>query len=146
MIFNQALNEKIDFDLSFNGYYNQIDAFEVVNLYPTVNVFSAEEKAKYSYNIKFNSYFKLSETTKAQLSAIYLAPDIIPQGTIDARYAIDFGVKKMVYNGKGEFFLNATDILNTMVTRKKIIGNNFNYTADNYPETQVIRLGYKHKF
>jgi hypothetical protein len=59
---------------------------------------------------------------------------------------MDLGVKKSVQNGKGEIFLNATDLLNTMVIKKKIQGNGFAYTSDDYYETQVVRLGYSYKF
>ena len=73
-------------------------------------------------------------------------PDIIPQGKIAARYSLDFGIKKAVQKGKGELFLNATDVLNTLVIKKEIQGDGFSYTSDDYYETQVVRLGYSYKF
>ena len=133
-------------NLNLNVYYNQIDAFTVVNQYPVENTFTADQQEIYSGNIKLNTNFKLGENTEAQLTAIYLAPDIIPQGTIDSRFSLDFGIKKTIQNGKGELFLNATDLLNTMVIRKEISGNNFSYTSSDYYETQVIRFGYSYKF
>jgi hypothetical protein len=48
--------------------------------------------------------------------------------------------------GKGELFLNGSDLLNTMVIRKTIYGNGFSYTSEDYYETQVIRVGYSYKF
>jgi len=81
-----------------------------------------------------------------QLSAIYLAPDLIPQGKIGHRFALNLGVKKLIQKGKGELFLNATDLANTMVTREDIRGNGFNYVGYDYCETQVIRIGYSYKF
>lgn len=85
------------------------------------------------------------EVELAQDMAKYLA-DIIPQGTIEARFSLDFGIKKTIQNGKGELFLNATDLLNTMVIRTKTVGNKFNFTSNNFYETQVIRFGYSYKF
>jgi outer membrane receptor protein involved in Fe transport len=146
MIISQSLSDKIDMNLNLNGYYNQIDAFTVVNQYPVENTFMAEQQAIYSGNIKLNTNFKFGKNTEAQLTAIYLAPDIIPQGTIDSRFSLDFGIKKAIQNGKGELFLNGTDLLNTMVIRKEINGNNFTFTSSDYYETQVIRLGYSYKF
>jgi hypothetical protein len=118
----------------------------VVNQYPVENTFTAEQQSIYSGNIKLNTNFKFAKNTEAQLTAIYLAPDIIPQGTIDSRFSLDFGIKRAIQEGKGELFLNATDVLNTMVIRTKINGNNFNFTSTNYYETQVVRLGYNYKF
>ena len=81
----------------------------------------------------------------AQLTAIYLAPDIIPQGKIAQRFSLDLGIKKSLQKGKGELFLNATDILNTMIIKKEIQGQGFKYISTDYYETQVIRLGYNYK-
>ena len=133
-------------NLNVNLYHNQIDAYTVVNQYPVENTFSAEQQEIYSGNVKLNTTFRFPGNLDAQITAIYLAPDIIPQGTIDARFSLDAGVKKGIQKGRGEVFLNATDLLNTMVIRKEINGNNFSYTSTDYYETQVIRLGYSYKF
>ena len=42
--------------------------------------------------------------------------------------------------------MNATDLLNTMITRKEITGQDFDYTSSDYYETQVVRVGYSYKF
>jgi len=59
---------------------------------------------------------------------------------------LDLGIKKSVQKGKGELFLNAVDVLNTMVVKKDIQGNGFSYISADYYETQVVRLGYSYKF
>jgi len=146
VVISQELSDKISINLNLNGYYNQIDSFTVVNQYPIENTFTAQQQEVYSGNIKLNTNFKFGKNTEAQLTAIYLAPDIIPQGTIDSRFSLDVGVKRAIQKGKGELFLNATDLLNTMVIRKEIKGNNFFYTSADYYETQVIRFGYNYKF
>ncbi len=146
IVISQALSEKINVNLNLNGYHNQIDAFTVVNQYPIESTITIEQQKNYSGNIKLNTNFKLGNNTKAQLTAIYLAPDIIPQGTIYSRFSLDAVVKKTIQNGKGELFLNATDLLNTMIVQKTIDGNNFSYTSSDYYETQVIRIGYSYKF
>ncbi|MCT4317866.1 outer membrane beta-barrel family protein [Elizabethkingia anophelis] len=146
MIWNQKVSKIYSFNINGNIYRNQIDAFSVENLYPQPVFFSADEQTAVSGNVKFNNTFRFSNGFDAQLTAIYLAPDIIPQGKIKSRFSIDLGMKKSVQNGKGEIFLNATDLLNTMVIKKQIQGSGFKYTSDDYYETQVIRLGYSYKF
>ena len=146
IVLSQELSDKVEMNLNLNGYYNQIDAFTVLNLYPIENTFTVAEQEIYSGNIKLNTNLKFAKNAEAQFTMIYLAPNIIPQGTIDGRFSIDVGVKKSVQNGKAEFFFNATDLLNTMVIKKEIDGNNFSYTSADYYETQVIRLGYNFKF
>lgn len=146
IVLSQDIANWYSSNLNLNAYYNQIGAFTVQNLYPEPNTFSATKQDIFSGNIKWNNTLHLSKKVDAQLTAIYLAPDIIPQGKIKARFSIDLGLKKSVQNGKGEFFINATDLLNTLVIKKEIQGQDFRYTSNDYYETQVIRLGYNYKF
>ncbi|MEZ4945959.1 MAG: TonB-dependent receptor [Cyclobacteriaceae bacterium] len=145
-IYNQEVSDVYTFNLNATFYHNQIDAFTVNNLYPVPNTFSAELQKVYSGNIKWNNLLHLPKGMEAQVSLVYLAKDIIPQGEIAARYSVDFGFKKPLQQGKGEIFLNATDLFNTLVVKKVIQGDGFSYTSDDYYETQVVRLGYSYKF
>jgi outer membrane receptor protein involved in Fe transport len=146
LIWDQDVNDWYAFDLNLNAYKNRIDAFTVENLYPEPNTFTAAEQEIFSGNAKWNSKFKFSENFTGQLSAIYLAKDIIPQGVIQARFTLDMGVKKVIQDGNGELFFNATDLLNTMIIKKTIDGDDFSYTSADYYETQVFRVGYSYKF
>lgn len=145
-ILNQKVSDVYSFNINGNLYRNQINAFTVLNLYPEPNTFSAEQQSAISGNLKLNNTFRFAKGWDAQLTAVYLAPDIIPQGKILSRFSVDTGLKKSVQKGKGDIFFNATDLLNTMVIKRKIDGIGFNYTSDDYYETQVIRLGYSYKF
>lgn len=145
-ILNQKVSDVYSFNINGNIYRNQINAFTVQNLYPEPNTFSADQQSAISGNLKLNNTFRFAKGWDAQLTAVYLAPDIIPQGKILSRFSVDAGLKNSVQKGKGEIFFNATDLLNTMVIKKKIDGIGFNYTSDDYYETQVIRLGYSYKF
>lgn len=146
LVWSQSVSKKYAFNINLNGYRNQVDAFTVENLYPVAHLFSADRQTLFSGNIKINNTFHFAKGTDAQLTAVYLAPDIIPQGKMSGRFSLDAGVKKSVQKGKGELFLNANDLLNTMVIKKDIKGNNFSYSSSDYYETQVIRLGYTYKF
>ncbi|WP_237241777.1 outer membrane beta-barrel family protein [Sphingobacterium sp. B29] len=145
-ILNQKVSSIYSFSINGNLYRNQINAFTVENLYPEPNTFSADRQTALSGNLKFNNMFRFARGWDGQITAIYLAPDIIPQGKIQSRFSIDAGLKKSVQKGKGELFFNATDLLNTMVIKRKIDGIGFNYTSHDYYETQVLRLGYNYKF
>ncbi len=134
------------FNINLNGYHSRIDAFTVENKYPVANTFSADKQEIFSGNAKLNTIFHLPKNFDIQATFIYLAPDIIPQGKIAQRFSLDLGIKTTIQKGKGELFLNATDLANTMVVKRQIQGNGFNYTATDYYETQVIRLGYSYKF
>ncbi|MCS4302524.1 TonB-dependent receptor domain-containing protein [Chryseobacterium sp. BIGb0232] len=145
-IWNQKVSDVYSFNINGNIYRNQINAFTVQNLYPQPNIFSADRQNAVSGNIKLNNIFRFSKGLNIQLTAVYLAPDVIPQGKIKERFTMDIGLKKAIQKGKGELFLNASDLLNTMVIKKNIQGMGFAYTSNDYYETQVVRLGYSYKF
>ncbi len=146
VVLNQEVAKWYSFNINANAYYNQIDAFTVENLYPVPHIFSADKQTIFSGNVKLNNNFHLPKNFDFQVTAVYLAPDIIPQGKIGQRFSLDLGLKKSIQKGKGELFFNANDLLNTMVIKKDIQGNGFRYTSSDYYETQVIRLGYSYKF
>ena len=146
IVYSNDIVKWFSFNINLNGYRNRIDAFTVENLYPVANTFTAQKQEIFSGNAKLNTIFHLPKNFNLQATFIYLAPDIIPQGKIAARYSLDFGIKKSIHNDKGELFLNATNVANTMLIKKQIQGNGFNYTSSDYYETQVIRIGYTYKF
>lgn len=146
VVLSQEVSKAFSFNLNLNAYHNQIDAFTVENLYPVPHLFSADKQEIVSGNLKLNNTFHLPKSVDLQLTAIYLAPDIIPQGEIAARFSLDAGIKKAIQKGKGELFFNATDLFNTMVIKKNIQGDGFRYVSTDYYETQVMRIGYSYKF
>jgi len=146
MIITQDFSPRYTLNFNVNAYRNQIDAYTVENLYPVPHIFSADEATIYSGNVKLNNSFHFANDLDLQVTLLYLAPDIIPQGEIQSRFSVDFGVKKAIQKGQGELFLNASDLLGTMVIRRTIQGQGFSYTSDDYYETQVVRLGYSCKF
>ena len=146
LIFSQELVKWFSFNINVNAYQNTINQFTVVNKYPTTNIYNAPKQEIISGNTKLNCMFKLPKSVDIQLTAVYLAPDIIPQGQIGQRFSLDFGIKKSIQKNKGELFINATDLLNTMQIKKNIQSNDFKYVSTDYYETQVIRIGYNYKF
>ncbi len=146
VVFSKDVEKWFSYNINLNGYKNIIDAFSVENKYPETNIFTAEKQEVFSGNAKLNTIFHLPKNLNIQATIIYLAPDIIPQGKISERYSLDVGLKQSIQNGKGEIFLNATDLANTMVIKRQIQGKDFSYTATDFYETQVIRLGYSYKF
>ena len=144
VIFQQNAAKWVSFTASANVYQNTIEAFSVANKYPVLTVYTAEQQRFISGNFKFNTLLHLPKGYEAQISAVYLAPDIIPQGKIYSRFSVDLGVKKPIK--KGEIFLNATDILNTMQIKREMKGSTFLLQSTDYYETQVLRVGYNYKF
>lgn len=145
LIFNQQKG-KLRFNTNGNFYRNHIGAFSIVNAYPSNIPFSSDASTILAGNVKINLALQINGKTDMQVTGTYLTPDIIPQGKILARYSVDAGVTHKIQQGKGEFFLNATDIFNTLTTRYEINGTTFKLKSDDYYETQVVRVGYSYRF
>jgi len=146
IIMSQNIKNWATLNLNLNGYQNTIEAFSVVNKYPEENTFVAGKQQILSGNIKLNALVHLANQFDVQFTGVYSAPDVIPQGKIYSRFSIDVGIKKAIQKGKGEVFLNASDIANTMRIKKEINGEGFSFISTDYYETQVVRLGYSYKF
>lgn len=146
LIANQNISKSFNLNVNAMIYKNTIGAFRAINLYPVPVNFTAFKESAWSGNIKFNGILKLPSKTDIQLTAIYLAPDIIPQGKIAERFSVDLGAKKIIQAGKGEIFVNATDLFNTLSIQKDIRGTDFRVISKDYYETQVFRIGYSYKF
>lgn len=145
-IYSKEITQWYSINLNGNLYQNTIDAFTATNLYPVPITYFGERQQMVSGNFKWISTLSFDKSLKGQVSAVYMAPDIIPQGKVNSRFSVDLGLKKTVQKGKGEVFINATDIFNTLVIQKEIAGDGFTFNSHDYYETQVIRFGYSYKF
>lgn len=145
-IVSLEVSKKYSFNANLNAYHNQINEFSVENKYPISSTIYVAQQKIYSGSLKLINNFHFSSNMSGQLSMVYLAPDIIPQGKIGQRFTMDMGLKRTVNKGKGEWFINVSDLLNTMVIVKQVTGERFNYNSKDYYETQVVRVGYNTKF
>jgi outer membrane receptor protein involved in Fe transport len=146
IIVARDIGNRATFNLNLNGYHNVIDSFTVVNQYPAENTFTTGKQDIFSGSVKFNGMFHLRNQVDIQVSMVYAAPDVVPQGKTYSRIYADFGAKKVIQNGKGEIFVNASDIANTLRIKREVFGDGFHYVSTDYLETQVIRMGYNFKF
>ncbi|MFL0161991.1 TonB-dependent receptor domain-containing protein [Aquirufa salirivi] len=146
IVLSQELSKVLSFNLNLNAYQNRINSFSVFNQYPIPTSYTSEQEEIFSGSAKWIGFVHLPNQWNVQFSAIYLAPDLIPQGRIGQRFSFDVGIKKAQKNGKGEYFINASDLFNTMVIHKDILAKGFRMSSSDYYETQVIRAGYQLKF
>jgi len=142
----QKVTEWLKLNGSFNWYHNTINAFSGTHIYPYPQTFDFPKTDGNTWNSKINAILELSKGYNFQFSAIYYAPDIIPQGVIRSRYSIDFGISKKLKKDRMEIYLNANDILNTFAIETNLKSETFLLHKINYVETQVVMAGMKYKF
>lgn len=146
LVWQQTISPTLSLNANASVFRKTVNAFSVVNQYPVPVRYTAERQQLTSGNVKLNAVLKWPRDWQTQLSTVYLAPDLLPQGRIGSRYTVDLGMKKSVQRGKGEIVLNATDLLNTNQAERTIRGNDFRLVSTDYLETQVVRVGYNWKF
>lgn len=146
LAWQQTLSPRVSLSANANVYKKSVDAFSVVNQYPVPVRYTAEQQQLTSGSVKVNAVIKLPRDWQTQVSNVYLAPDLLPQGRIGSRFSLDLGMKKSIQQGRGEIVVNATDLLNTMQAERTIRGTDFRLVSTDYLETQVVRVGYNWKF
>lgn len=146
LLMSQDITRNWKLSASLNWYVNSIDDYNGTLLFPYVRPFSIEKSSDNAGDFKINNEISLPKKWALQLTGLYYSDKNIPQGKQLSRSSIDAGIKKIVWDGHGEFTLSASDIFNTFGLRQKIVGEGFSASYENYYETQIIRAGFKYKF
>lgn len=146
LVFNQQVFEFWELSGNANFYQNKIHEHEGILLFPYEHSFSIAQTIENTWDMKMINTFDLSEDFQIQLSGMYVAPKNIPQGKELSRSSIDLGIKKFIWNKKGELTLSVSDMFNKYGLRQDINGDGFRAVYENYYETQIIRIGLKYKF
>ena len=146
VLFSQDLTNYWKLTSSFNVYQNAIDAYQGTLLFPYERPFFVEQSRDFAGDFKITNTVQLPFQMEAQLTGLYYSKKNIPQGEQLARYSVDFGFKKSIWEKRGELTLSATDIFNRFGLRQRLNGEGFAAVYQNYYETQIVRLGFNYKF
>ncbi len=146
LVFSQAILNFWKLSGNINFYQNKIKAYTGTLYFPYEHNFDVDYTTDETWDFKIINTFDLPKELQIQLTGLYFAPKNMPQGRQLSRSSIDFGLKKKLWQGKGEFTLAFTDIFNQFGLREEINGNGFTANYENYYETQVLRIGLKYKF
>ena len=146
LLFSQNIFKFWKFKSSFNLYKNIIDEYEGNLLFPYQRSFVIQRKIDQTWDLKTTNLLTLPKDFQLQLIYIYYAPKNIPQGKKFARSSLDLGIKKSIWQNKGEIIFSFNDIFNKNGIKQKLQEENFEAVYENYYDTQVVRLGFKYKF
>lgn len=146
ILFSQDITENWKLIASTNIYQNNIDAYQGTLLFPFVRNFTIEKTSDTAGDFKITNSFTLPLAIEAQVTGLYYSARNMPQGDQLARSSVDFGLKKSIWNKKGEVTLSASDLFNNFGLRQRINGDGFTALYENNFETQIVRLGMKYKF
>ena len=145
-MFSQDFGESWRLTGSVNWFEHEIDEFDTLLLFPTVRPFHIPASNADTWDLKINNLIRLPANMELQISYVYYADRIIPQGTQLSRSSLDLGLKTTVWDDRADVVLSVTDALNDFGIRQEIQGDGFIALYENYFETQVVTLGFKYRF
>lgn len=146
LVFSQDITDSWEFSGNFNYYQITIDEYTGSLLFPYPHTFFVNGSSDGTWDAKITSTLDVSQDLQFQITGLYFAERVIPQGIQLSRSSIDIGIKKKLWKTRGEITIAATDIFNRFGLRQKIEGEGFSADYQNFYETQSIRMGLKYKF
>jgi len=121
---------------SFNYFRSIIDGG---NLGPSF------ESDSYSYTGRLNSQMKFWKKISAQIMFNYRGPRETTQGTREAMYFMDIGLKADIWNRKGSLGLRISDVFNTRKFSMETVGDNFVINSEYQRQSQRVYLSFTYK-
>jgi outer membrane receptor protein involved in Fe transport len=146
LLFSQDISQSWKLSGSINWYQNNIIAYQGTLLFPFERTFSIASSSDLAGDFKISNEIMLPRDVTFQITGLYYSQKNIPQGKELGRSSIDVGIKKKLWDSKGELFLSASDIFNRFGIRQELVTEGLVTLYANYYETQIIRLGLKYKF
>lgn len=115
----------LDLTSTLNLYYYELDGFEY---YGT----TYDKQEQFSWNIRLIANALLPWGLSFQATGNYNAPQAVAQGTREANYSMDAGLKKNFFNKTLSVSLNARDILNSRRWKTETSGENFTQYSERW--------------
>ncbi len=131
---------------TLNFYYSKLDSSVYVNPYNSAITTTIPEQSNLSWTANLMANFMLTPTFSGQITAEYASPQIIAQGTRNASYSIDMGLKKTFFNRKISLTLMARDLLNSDRNRSTTSGKGFYQTSESYFHGRMFGLTLSYNF
>ena len=146
ILISQNFRKSWKFSAGMNYYRNILEEYSGTMLFPYSRPFYLDRTVDNTWDLKISNQLELPKQIQVQLTALYYAPKNIPQGKELARSSLDLGIRKKIFDSRGEVFLNVSDIFNDFGLRQEIEGDGFTVLYENYYETRELKAGLKYKF
>lgn len=117
------------------------------NIINAKNIDPALQSAAFNWNTRVNGNYKVFKNTTIQLTGMYAAPIVFPNGSIRGMMnGYDVGLRQDILKGKGSLTLNVTDVFNMRVFDIRVAGDNFVLKAYRKRESRVGTLTFSYRF
>ena len=144
LIAKNRLFKILSLTTSVNLYYSKLYPSIYINKYDSAIVIPGQSNLSWSANILAN--FMLSKTFSGQITAEYESPQLIAQGTKNAQYSIDLGIRQTFLDRKLSLSLNVRDLLNSDRDRQTTSGTGFSKYSSSYFHGRMVMLTMSYNF
>ena len=131
---------------TLNLYYSKLDSARYMNPYNPAITTPIPEQSGFSWSANIMANFMLSKTLSGQITGEYESPQLIAQGTENAKYSVDLGVRQTFLDRKLSVSLNVRDLLNSDRDNKTISGSGFTQNSSSYFHGRMIGLTVSYNF
>ena len=146
LISRNRLFKFLDLTTTVNVYYSKLDSATYINPLNTSIIIPIPGQSSLSWTGNIMANFMLSKTFSGQITANYASPQLIAQGTANAAYSVDFGVRKSLLDRKLNISLNVRDLLNSDRNFQTTSGTGFKQTTSSYFHGRMIGLTLSYSF
>lgn len=146
LISKNRLFRFLDLTSTVNLYYSKLDSSTYVNPYNSNIIVPIPGQTSLSWNANIMANFMLSKTFSGQITARYASPQLIAQGTQNAKYEVDFGLRKTFLNRKVSLSFNVRDLLNSDRNNSTTSGSGFYQNSTSYFHGRMFGLTLSYNF
>ena len=129
---------------TFNLYYSKLDSATFISPYKQTIGISGSSNLSWSGNVMAN--FMLSKSFSGQITADYESAQLISQGTENAKFSMDLGIRKTFMDRKLSLSLNVRDLLNSDRNNQTTSGAGFSQTTSSYFHGRMYGLTLSYNF
>jgi iron complex outermembrane receptor protein len=144
LISKNRLFKILNLTSTFNMYYSQLDSATFKSPYNQTIGISGSSNFSWSANVMAN--FMLSKTFSGQITAEYESAQLISQGTEDAKFSMDLGIRKTFMDRKLSLSLNVRDLLNSDRDNQTTSGAGFSQTTSSYFHGRMFGVSLSYNF
>ena len=145
LISKNRLFKFLNLTSTFNLYYSKLDSASFIN--PSTRQIEATiGSSGFSWSANVMANFMLSKTFSGQITAEYESAQLISQGTEDAKFSMDLGIRQTFMDRKLSLSLNVRDLLNSDHNNQTTSGTGFSQTTSSYFHGRMFGVSLSYNF
>jgi iron complex outermembrane recepter protein len=132
-----SFTSNIDATLTANFFHSSISGKENGEAF---------ENESYTWSLNLLGNIRIPDIVNIQLMGSYNGLTVLPQGHIEPRYGLNFGLRRSIMQNRGTLSLNVSDVFNTQNFVITTDGSGFSQKREFTRETRILTLAFTYNF